>query len=86
MWHPSAEKIDRQRCMDAKSKADHVAETFRSKYKIEETELNEYTLLEIPRYQRQEGLALVVESKAEKLLDKMDADSATGPDELPANC
>ena len=70
--------------MDAKSKADHLAETFTSKYKLPEAAHNNYSVIEVPGYRRQEFPRDLEEELAEKVLEALQEDSATGPDLLPA--
>ena len=69
--------------MDAKSKADHLAETSISKYKLPKAAHNNYSEIEVP-YRRQDFLAELKEELAEKTLEALHEDSVTGPDLLPA--
>ena len=69
-------------CKTAKSKACHLAGTFRAKYTLDEAEDNEYTELE-PNYYREQGqLMEITEDIAEKTLSELRRDSATGPDTI----
>jgi hypothetical protein len=70
--------------MEAEAKANHLADTFKSKYKMAEQEINDYTRIEVPQYQKQKTLNKITEEHAEKVLSDLRRDSATGPDELPA--
>ena len=69
---------------DAKSKADHLACTFKSKYKLRVRETNAYTCIETSSYQQQRALEVITEDLAAKFLNLLKSDSATGPDELPS--
>jgi hypothetical protein len=70
-------------CFDAKSKADHLAKTFKSKYELGEPATNYYTEIGVPYYGCQQALAEVTEERAERILTGLRTDSATGPDNLP---
>jgi hypothetical protein len=81
---PALKKPGGEWCMDAKGKAEHLADTFQSKYKLADRETNYYTKLEGAFYQQQGPLNEVTEDSAVKVLSGLRGDSATGPDELPA--
>jgi hypothetical protein len=81
---PALKKSKKEWCMDAKSKADHLADTFKSKYTLPEAAHNYYSEIGNPGYGRQEFLADLKDEQAEKILDGLREDSATGPDLLPA--
>ena len=69
--------------MDPQSKADHLAEAFSAKFKLNAREVNDYTEIEESRYRSQGSLDTLTELKAETYLKNLRMDSATGPDELP---
>ena len=81
---PALKKQSGEWCKDPKSKADHLAETFKTKYTLNEAETNHYSEIEVPGYRRQHAVQEVTEDIAEKVLSDLREDSATGPDELPA--
>jgi hypothetical protein len=81
---PALRKRNGEWCRDAKTKADHLAETFKNKYKLDEAVENHYTRIEVPAHRRQEAIADVKEDVAERILESLRGDSATGPDLLPA--
>ena len=68
--------------MNAKAKANHLAETFQARFTMADQVLNDYTDVEVPYYRRQEAIADVTEQQAEQILVDLRSDSATGPDEL----
>ena len=70
-------------CIDAKSKADHLADTFKSKFKLSQNVTNCYTGMEPLPYRGQTAIAEIIEDRAEKVLLNLRSDSATGPDQLP---
>ena len=78
------ERQSGETCKDPKRKADHLAETFKTKYILNETETNHYSEIEVPCYRRQRAGTEMTEDIAEKVLSDLRDDSATGPDELPA--
>ena len=81
---PALRKPTGEWCRDAKSKADHLADTFKSKYTIPDKETNYYTKLEAPNYKHQKDVIDgVTEEKATTVLSNLRSDSATGPDEVP---
>ena len=69
--------------MSAKQKADHLVETFRSKYKVGEVVHNDYTRTEPATHAEQREIGEVTEKLAEDTLEGLSKDSATGPDQLP---
>jgi hypothetical protein len=81
---PALRKATGEWCRDAKSKADHLADTLKSKYTLPEKVTNYYTDLEAPLYERQEDvIERVKEENAATVLSNLRSDSATGPDEIP---
>lgn len=70
-------------CMDAKSEADLLAQTFADKYRLPEVEINCYTGLERGTSGRKHLLSQITEAMAEAVLNQFHNDSATGPDQLP---
>ena len=81
---PALKTTEGEWCRDAKSKADHLAVTFKAKYKMPEKTPNYYSELEAPYYKKQGPIGQITEELAEKILEDLRSDSATGPDELPA--
>ena len=71
---PALKKLSGEWCKDAKSKADHLAETFKAKCKLEEAVCNNYTNIEIPVYRRQEVMAEVKEEVAGQIPDSLRSD------------
>ena len=53
-------------------------------YKMPVKTSNYYTEVEAPYYKKQGVMAVIMEELAEQILEDMRSDSATGPDELPA--
>ena len=80
---PALKKPAGEWCIDAKSKADHLADTFKSKFKLSQNVTNYYTDLEPLPYRGQTAIAEITEDRAEKVLLNLRSDSATGPDQLP---
>ena len=69
--------------MDAKSKADLLAQTFADKYRLPELEISCYTGLDRETSGRKHLLSQITEAMAEAVLKQLHNDSATGPDQLP---
>jgi hypothetical protein len=61
-----------------------LADTFKSKYKIEEASLNHYSAIASLMYNGQRQPAEVIVQAALEVLDALRVDSGTGPDLLPA--
>ena len=81
---PALKTPDGRWLTDAESKANHLADTLKSKYQLRAREVNDYTFIETPPYQQQRALEVVTNDLAEKFLKELKSDSATGPDELPS--
>jgi hypothetical protein len=81
---PALKKANGQWCQDAKSKADHLAATFKSKFSLCERLENNYSEINVPFYRRQAAIEEVTEERAERVLKGLRSDSSTGPDGLPS--
>ena len=80
---PSLKSPDGTWEFDSKKKASLIATTFQKKYHLLPPEENEYTpLLEADRKQLNQDIPS--EKEATNILNNLAADSATGPDALPA--
>ena len=77
---PALKRSDGTWCRDAKSKVDHLANSFKSKYKMTEAETHEYSEIEEVTYREQREPQAVREKLVLKSLKNLKADSATGPD------
>ena len=81
---PALKRPTGEWCIDAKSKADHLADTLKSKFKLSSRGTNHYSEVENSPYRAQVEIAAVTEDRAEKVLLDLRSDSATGPDQLPS--
>ena len=70
--------------MGAKDKADLLARTFQNKCVLKEAATNDYTEVDISTGRCMVAPTAVTVKMAEQELTKLDVDSATGPDQLPA--
>jgi hypothetical protein len=80
---PALKRKKGEWCTTAKSKADLLADTFKSKYTLGEQATNHYTEITASIARQQRGVLDVTEEQSEKVLHNLRNDSATGPDGLP---
>jgi hypothetical protein len=80
---PPLKAKDGQWCKDPKSKADLLAESFKTKGTLADKEINHYSDIEPEVYQCQSELNDPTEEHAEQCLTSLRSDSGTGPDDLP---
>ena len=82
---PALKKIDSGWCMESKTKADLLAESFKSKGALPDKIMNCYSEIDLPSYRRQPELKQPDEDQAVLFLKGLRSDSGTGPDEIPVN-
>ena len=81
---PAPKNTKNQWVLPATEKANLFADTFSKKHSLNQEEENEYT--ELPAHQGsiQRKIQKLQEKDAQKVMDKLDINSGTGPDLLPA--
>ena len=81
---PALKSQDGEWFTDSKAKAQLIADTFSKKYQMPEEECNEYTPLHVLGDEHAFAVKDLTGEDAFEVLESLSADSATGPDLLPA--
>ena len=81
---PALKDTENKWVLQAEDKANLYADTFSKKCFLNAVEVNEYSKLPAISHRPQGRLKSLLEKTAEDVMDKLQVDSGTGPDLLPA--